>query len=66
MQTQTIAFVTEKFYFEFQIVSDQDVAYITKRAFKGTKFNDQSTKVTVQQARDYYAKVVAEFVSWFV
>lgn len=63
MQTQTIAFVTEKFYFEFQIVSDQDVAYITKRAFKGTKFNDQSTKVTVQQARDYYAKLVTEFVS---
>ena len=63
MQTQTFAFTTEKFYFEFQIVSDLDVAYITKRAFKGTKFNDQSTKVTVQQARDYYAKVTAQSVS---
>ena len=63
MQTQTIAFVTEKFYFEFEIVSDQDVAYITKRAFKGTKCNDQSTKVTVQQARNYYAKVRTESLS---
>ena len=63
MQIQTIAVVTEKFYFEFQIVSGQDVAYITKRSFKGTKFNDQSTKVTVQQARNYYAKVTAELLS---
>ena len=56
---QTLAFVTDKFYFEFVINSEEDIAYVTKRAFKGVKFNDQSTVTTVANARKYYATLLA-------
>ena len=58
-QMQTLAFVTDKFYFEFVINSKEDLARITKRAFKGVKFNDQSTVTTVASARKYYATLLA-------
>ena len=51
---QTLAFVTDKFYFEFVINSEEDIAYVTKRAFKGVKFNDQSTSMTIDRARSYF------------
>ena len=51
---QTLAFVTDKFYFEFVINSEEDIAYVTKRAFKGVKFNDQSTSMPIDCARFYY------------
>ena len=54
---QTIAFVSDKFYIEFVINSAQNIAYVTKRAFKGVKFNDQSTSMTVDAARRYWAKL---------
>jgi hypothetical protein len=38
---ETIAFVNDKFY----------------RAFKGVKFNDQSTSMTVDAARRYWSKL---------
>ncbi len=57
-QMQTLAFVTDKFYFEFVINSEEDLARITKRAFKGVKFNDQSTVTTVARARKYYATLL--------
>ena len=57
---QTIAFVNDKFYFEFVINSEEDIAYITKRAFKGVKFNDQSTSMTIDRARQYYATLLAK------
>ena len=55
---QTITFVTDKFYFEFVINSEEDLARITKRAFKGVRFNDQSTVTTVASARKYYATLL--------
>ena len=58
-QMQTLAFVNDKFYFEFVINSEEDLARITKRAFKGVKFNDQSTVTTVAAARKYYATLLA-------
>jgi len=58
-QMQTLAFVTDEFYFEFVINSEEDLARITKRAFKGVKFNDQSTVTTVAGARKYYATLLA-------
>ena len=57
-QMQTITFVTDKFYFEFVINSEEDLARITKRAFKGVRFNDQSTVTTVASARKYYATLL--------
>ena len=54
---QTLAFVTDKFYFEFVINSKEDLARITKRAFKGVEFNDQSTSMTVDAARRYWSKL---------
>ena len=53
-QMQTLAFVNDKFYFEFVINSEEDIAYVTKRAFKGVKFNDQSTSMTIDRARSYF------------
>lgn len=55
MQTQIFAFVTDKFYYEFVI--EQRVARVTKRAFKGVKFNDQSTSMSVERARDYWKEL---------
>lgn len=55
---QTIAITTDKFYFEFVINSEKDLAYVTKRAFKGTKFNDQSTSMSIEVARKYYASLI--------
>ena len=54
---ETIAFVNDKFYVEFVINTAQDIAYVTKRAFKGVKFNDQSTSMTVDAARRYWSKL---------
>ena len=58
---QTLAFVTDKFYFEFVINSEEDLARITKRAFKGVRFNDQSTVTTVASARKYYATLLTNW-----
>ena len=58
---QTITFVTDKFYFEFVINSEEDLARITKRAFKGVRFNDQSTVTTVASARKYYATLLTNW-----
>lgn len=55
MQTQTFAFVTDKFYYEFVI--EQGMARVTKRAFKGIKFHDQSTSMSVERARDYWKQL---------
>ncbi len=54
---QTLAFVDDKFYIEFVINVTENIAYITKRAFKGVKFNDQSTSMTVDAARRYWSKL---------
>ena len=49
------AFVTDKFYYEFVI--EQSQARVTKRAFKGVKFNDQSTTMSIERARDYWKQL---------
>ena len=56
---QTLTFANDKFYFEFVINSEEDLARITKRAFKGVRFNNQSTVTTVANARKYYATLLA-------
>ena len=56
---QTLNFANDKFYFEFVINSEEDLARITKRAFKGVRFNNQSTVTTVANARKYYATLLA-------
>ena len=55
--TKTFAFVTDKFYYEFVITPK--VARVTKRAFKGVKFNDQSTTMSIERARCYYKQLQA-------
>ena len=55
--TKTFAFVTDKFYYEFVITPE--IARVTKRAFKGVKFNDQSTTMSVDKARTYYKQLQA-------
>lgn len=52
---QVFAFVTDEFYYEFVI--EQSVARVTKRAFKGVAFNDQSTSMSVERARDYWRQL---------
>jgi hypothetical protein len=55
--TKTFAFVTDKFYYEFVITPK--IARVTKRAFKGVKFNDQSTTMSIERARSYYKQLAA-------
>lgn len=56
----TIAFVTDNFYFEFVINSEEDIAYVTKRAFQtaDVDFNDQCTSMSIERARKYYASLI--------
>ena len=55
-QMQTLAFVTDEFYFEFVINSEEDIAYVTKRAFQDCDFDfpRQSTSMSIECARSYY------------
>jgi|OM-RGC.v1.033092054 hypothetical protein len=55
--TKTFAFVTDSFYYEFVITPK--VARVTKRAFKGVKFYDQSTTMSIDKARTYYKQLQA-------
>jgi hypothetical protein len=57
--TKTFVFVTDSFYYEF-VICDQ-VARVTKRAFKAHSFNfyDQSTTVSLAKAREYYRQLQA-------
>jgi len=59
MQPKTFAFVTDSFYYEFVICNE--VARVTKRAFKTHSFNfyDQSTTMSIDKARDYYKQLQA-------
>ena len=58
--TKTFAFVTNSFYYEFVICDE--IARITKRAFKvntTSNFYDQSTTTSLAKARDYYKQLQA-------
>ena len=60
---QTLAFVTDKFYFEFVINSEEDIAYVTKRAFQDCDFHfpSQSTSMPIDCARKYYATLLTKW-----
>jgi hypothetical protein len=54
----TIAVVNDSFYYEFVINSTENLARVTKRAFKGVRgFYDQSTTLTLEQARRLYSEL---------
>ena len=53
--TNTFAFVTDEFYYEFVI--EQSQARVTKRAFKEVEFNDQSTTMSIERARNYWKQL---------
>ena len=54
----TVAFVNDSFYYEFVVNQAEGLARVTKRAFKGVRgFYDQSTTLTVEQARQLFAEL---------
>ena len=57
-QMTTVAFTNDSFYYEFVINQAEGLARVTKRAFKGVRgFYDQSTTLTVDQARQLFAQL---------
>ena len=54
----TIAFTNDSFYYEFVINQAEGLARVTKRAFKGVRgFYDQSTTLTIDQARELFSQL---------
>jgi hypothetical protein len=54
----TVAITNDSFYYEFVINQAEGLARVTKRAFKGVRgFYDQSTTLTVDQARQLFAQL---------
>ena len=54
----TVAITNDSFYYEFVINQTEGLARVTKRAFKGVRgFYDQSTTLTVDQARQLFAQL---------
>lgn len=57
-QMTTVAITNDSFYYEFVINQAEGLARVTKRAFKGVRgFYDQSTTLTVDQARQFFAQL---------
>lgn len=57
-QMTTVAFINDSFYYEFVVNQAEGLARVTKRAFKGVRgFYDQSTTLTVDQARQLFAQL---------
>ena len=57
-QMTTVAITNDSFYYEFVINQAEGLARVTKRAFKGVRgFYDQSTTLTVDQARQLFAQL---------
>lgn len=57
-QMTTVAFTNDSFYYEFVVNQAEGLARVTKRAFKGVRgFYDQSTTLTVDQARQFFAQL---------
>lgn len=57
-QMTTVAFTNDSFYYEFVVNQAEGLARVTKRAFKGVRgFYDQSTTLTVDQARQLFAQL---------
>ena len=59
-QMQTLALASDNFYFEFVINSEEDIAYVTKRALQDSDvdFYSQCTSMSIERARKYYASLI--------